>query len=131
MRSPEDIDDLRDRQVSHAADDVAQYANGGRERVHRESGCDVWNERCCCTGEQRFDEVDEIDHYVGCCEGVICPGACCGFDGEDAWLGCGGGGVMIGWWVFKVGVVGVVGAGFRRLVTCGWRRGWGEKRLFD
>jgi len=51
MRPPEDIDDLRDRQVGDSADDVTQYANGGRERVHGESGCDVWYERCCCAGE--------------------------------------------------------------------------------
>jgi len=62
---------------------------------------------------------------------VLCPGACCGFDGEDAWLDGGGGGVMIGWWVFKVGMGGVVDAGFRKLGKCGCRRGWGEKRLFD
>lgn len=61
LRSAEDVESLCDTQIGDTSNDRAHHARSRRERVHCESGCDIWDQSAADTRDKTLDEVDEPD----------------------------------------------------------------------
>ena len=87
LRPAKNIQDLGEGEIGDTADNTAQNADGGRERVLREGRGDIGSKSSRGARQHTLDEVGEPDHDIGEDQGGGRPCHGHGLDVLDTWLG--------------------------------------------